>query len=119
MCSTNMAVPSFSCPPQPNIFFSFFIAGLSNSGASLIFVVQMSETILDSKGKRAPKSSIYTKTGDDGTTSLYNMIRHPKHSDFFDVLGAVDELSAHIGVAREHCALVHFVDTVLCGPCSA
>ena len=41
---------------------------------------------------------LYTKTGDKGTTSLYDGNRIPKNSIFFDVLGDLDELSSHIGM---------------------
>lgn len=40
---------------------------------------------------------LYTKTGDKGTTSLYDMRRVGKHSSVFEALGDLDELSAHIG----------------------
>lgn len=40
---------------------------------------------------------IYTKTGDKGLTSLYNGDRLPKSDIIFEVLGDMDELSAHLG----------------------
>jgi cob(I)alamin adenosyltransferase len=55
--------------------------------------------------KRRKKSNLYTKTGDAGTSSLYNGERRPKNELVFDVLGHQDELNAVIGIAREHCAL--------------
>lgn len=42
-------------------------------------------------------SKLYTKTGDKGYTNLYDMRRVPKSNLIFDVLGDLDELSAHIG----------------------
>lgn len=48
---------------------------------------------------------IYTKTGDNGTTSLYNMKRKYKTSKYFLALGDVDELIANIGMAREQLAV--------------
>ena len=41
---------------------------------------------------------IYTKTGDNGETDLYDGSRLAKTEAIFDVLGTLDELSSHIGV---------------------
>lgn len=41
---------------------------------------------------------VYTKTGDNGITSLYDGSRIAKSEQIFDVLGTLDELAAHIGV---------------------
>jgi len=46
---------------------------------------------------------IYTKTGDKGTSALYTGDRLQKNDDIFMCLGAIDELNAHLGLAREHC----------------
>jgi cob(I)alamin adenosyltransferase len=45
---------------------------------------------------------VYTKTGDKGTTSLYTGARLEKSHQIFTSLGSVDELNAHLGLAREH-----------------
>ena len=45
---------------------------------------------------------IYTKTGDNGTSSLYNGERRPKHDSVFDTLGDIDELNSLLGVCRDH-----------------
>ncbi len=42
---------------------------------------------------------IYTKTGDDGTTSLFDGTRVPKTHPRVVAYGAVDELNAHLGAA--------------------
>jgi ATP:cob(I)alamin adenosyltransferase len=45
---------------------------------------------------------VYTKTGDDGTSSLYNMERRAKSDVVFDALGDCDETNVAIGIARVH-----------------
>jgi cob(I)alamin adenosyltransferase len=41
---------------------------------------------------------IYTKTGDKGTTSLYDTSRVSKSSVLIDLLGDIDELNSFIGI---------------------
>ena len=45
---------------------------------------------------------VYTKTGDTGTSSLYTGDRLQKDHAIFNSLGSVDELNAHLGLARAH-----------------
>lgn len=47
-------------------------------------------------------TKIYTKTGDDGTTSLGSRTRVPKESARVEAYGTVDELNSVIGVALAH-----------------
>lgn len=44
------------------------------------------------------KSKLYTRTGDDGTTSLVGGQRVPKDSPRLNAYGTVDEFSSHIGL---------------------
>jgi len=44
---------------------------------------------------------IYTKTGDDGTTSLYGGQRVNKHNLKVEAYGSIDELNAHLGLLRD------------------
>ncbi len=45
---------------------------------------------------------IYTKTGDDGTTSLFSGKRVAKYDLRVETYGTVDELNSVLGVARAH-----------------
>lgn len=45
---------------------------------------------------------VYTKTGDNGTSMLFNLERRPKTDRHFTALGDTDELNASLGVVREH-----------------
>lgn len=44
---------------------------------------------------------IYTKTGDQGTTSLFGGTRVPKHHIRIESYGTVDELNSNIGLLRD------------------
>ncbi len=46
---------------------------------------------------------IYTKTGDNGETSLFGGDRVPKSSDRISATGSIDELNAVLGVAESFC----------------
>ena len=48
---------------------------------------------------------VYTRTGDGGSSMLYNGERRSKDDYTFEALGAVDELNANLGVAREYLLL--------------
>lgn len=47
---------------------------------------------------------IYTRKGDDGTTSLIGGSRVPKYDLRIESYGTVDELNAHLGLIREEAA---------------
>jgi cob(I)alamin adenosyltransferase len=50
---------------------------------------------------------IYTKKGDDGTTSLWYGGRIPKHHGRTDAYGTLDEACSQLGVARALCGPEH------------
>ena len=43
---------------------------------------------------------LYTKNGDRGTTSLMNGISVSKSDDRIELVGTIDELNSHIGLAK-------------------
>jgi cob(I)alamin adenosyltransferase len=47
---------------------------------------------------------IYTRRGDDGTTSLADGTRVPKDDATIEFVGTIDEANSHIGLARVHVA---------------
>eukprot|EP00941_MAST-03F_sp_MAST-3F-sp1_P001521 g1521.t1 len=49
--------------------------------------------------------SVYTKMGDGGSSSLFNLEKRVKYDSAFSALGDTDELNAHVGLAREYCSL--------------
>ncbi len=52
-------------------------------------------------------TKIYTRKGDDGTTSLWYGGRVPKHHGRTEAYGALDEACAQLGVARSLCGPEH------------
>lgn len=56
---------------------------------------------------------IYTKTGDDGTTSLGNGERRKKYDLRVDAYGTLDELNAAIGLVRLHSEKIEQLDAML------
>ena len=65
--------------------------------------------------------------GDDGTTTLKGGKRISKDEPIFDLIGTLDELSAHIGLAVSYCGDDNFRNdlkaiqikpaTLICGLC--
>ena len=48
------------------------------------------------------KNKVYTKTGDNGTTSLISGKRVPKHDLRIKAYGTIDELNCWLGIIRSH-----------------
>ena len=44
--------------------------------------------------------AIYTKTGDGGTTSLFNRARVPKFDERIELMGNIDELNSQLGLVK-------------------
>ncbi|EGD81069.1 hypothetical protein PTSG_11014 [Salpingoeca rosetta] len=67
------------------------------------------------QARKPPKSMLYTRTGDKGTSQLYTGQRRPKTDIVFECLGHVDELNSQFGLVREHldARLLHDVDADL------
>jgi cob(I)alamin adenosyltransferase len=59
----------------------------------------------ESKSDQYKKSSIYTRKGDDGLTSLYNMQRLCKAESYFQALGSVDELNSTLGICNAYAVI--------------
>ncbi|CAN0127342.1 unnamed protein product [Ectocarpus sp. 6 AP-2014] len=51
------------------------------------------------------KSFLYTRSGDKGTSQLYNMETRPKSDPSFEALGNMDELNASLALAVAHSEL--------------
>ena len=61
------------------------------------------DTTTTAQTQRRRCTSIYTKTGDEGASCLYNMERRDKDDGTFAALGDVDECNVACGIAREFC----------------
>jgi len=59
------------------------------------------------------KNITYTKTGDEGKTSLIGGLRVPKYDDRVEAYGTVDELSAFIGVLYDQESVTAEMRTVM------
>ncbi|OGO70341.1 MAG: ATP:cob(I)alamin adenosyltransferase [Chloroflexi bacterium RBG_19FT_COMBO_56_12] len=60
-----------------------------------------------------PVTKFYTRSGDDGFSSRLGEGRLPKHDDLFEAIGALDEASSALGVARATCQAAQTQDLIL------
>ncbi|MEW5871269.1 MAG: cob(I)yrinic acid a,c-diamide adenosyltransferase [Chloroflexota bacterium] len=58
-------------------------------------------------------NTFYTRTGDDGSTRLLGEGRVPKHHPIPEAVGAIDEVTAALGVARAACKAAHSAEILL------
>lgn len=56
---------------------------------------------------------IYTKTGDQGNTSLIGGTRVPKFHPRIEAYGTIDELNSFVGLVRDHVIGQHYKDMLL------
>lgn len=56
---------------------------------------------------------IYTKTGDEGSTSLFGGARLPKNHLRIEAYGTVDELNSHLGLVNDHCKACSIADVAV------
>lgn len=58
-------------------------------------------------------TSFYTRTGDDGYTGLLGGERVPKYGPKLEAIGALDELTSILAIARNHCRAQEVIENII------
>lgn len=72
-----------------------------------------SATVAATLSVNTPHMPIYTRTGDDGTTSLFGGKRVLKCEDLVDVYGSIDELNSWMGLIVSELTIGHLKKLLL------
>lgn len=68
------------------------------SARFLFHIINFTTFVADENKRHMKKSSVYTRTGDSGTTSLVGGTRVPKNSPRLEAYGTIDEANSWLGL---------------------
>ena len=103
---SNISINKFFCNNTKFISKNYSISSLTcHTSRSISPTLLIQKCNFSNDTKKRKKSTLYTKTGDKGNSSLYNGERRPKTDVVFEVLGNQDELCAILGIARHYCEI--------------
>ncbi|KAF0852891.1 mitochondrial cobalamin adenosyltransferase [Andalucia godoyi] len=88
--------------PRPLTIPTVFLVRRVVSRSTCVARSMTDDSAAPTAAQDVKKSKIYTRTGDRGTSGLFNGTRASKDNMFFEALGTTDEVNAVLGVAREY-----------------